>query len=86
MDSFITLNSNSFKCHTKRVAFFKLLRKHKAIGFIQESHTISHNEPELKAEWEGEILASHGTSNSAGVIIFMPKGTVYENIFRDNDG
>ena len=86
MDSYITLNVNGFSSLPKRLATYRLLRKHKAIGLLQETHTIESDEKLIENEWGGSVLASHGSKNSKGVMILMPKNLNYENIFRDDEG
>ena len=85
-DAYITLNVQGFKSQTKRHACYTLLKRHKSIGFLQETWTSEIDEAMIKREWGGTLIASHGTNKSCGVIILIPKDLIIEDIFKDNEG
>ena len=87
MESSITINVRGFMGSlAKRLKTYGLCRKRKAIGMLQETHTLESDESKIRSEWEGEIICSHGTSKSAGVIILIPPNVSVENIFKDESG
>ena len=86
MDNFISVNVHGLGCPIKRQKLYRLLKREKAIGLVQESHTTKSDELTIKNEWGGEIVCSHGTSDSAGVLVLMPKDTIYEDVFIDEKG
>ena len=56
----------------KRRKLFHLLKNSKATIFLlQETHSTEEQEDNWKNDWDGEILFSHGTSNSRGTAILI---------------
>ena len=72
MKSYISLNINGFTNEVKRFAFYKLLKKHKAIGLLQETFTNDKDVEKIKSEWGQGVIASNGVGKSAGVMILIP--------------
>ena len=57
----------------KRRAIFDWLRQnHQGIIFLQETHSTKDTENIWKTQWGGQILFSHGKSNSSGVAVLFP--------------
>ncbi len=50
----------------QRKAIFEKLKKLNCISLLQETHSTNENENKWKNESEGNIIFSHGTSNSRG--------------------
>ena len=86
MDRYITINIQSFTTHPRRIAVYNLLRKHNAVGLLQETYTNSEDEKTIKSEWGEEVIASHGKGKSSGVLILLPSSIAYENVFKDDEG
>ena len=61
--------------HKRQRIFHYLQHKvnKEGIFFIQEAHSTKDDEEEWIADWGGDLLFSHGTSLSAGVIIAFNK-------------
>ena len=83
-------NVNGLADNTKRVAVFnKLKRKGQAIFLLQETHSTSLMERNWKRDWGGgDIVFSHGTSNSRGVAILFSEeytGKIVKK-YCDGDG
>ncbi len=74
---------------SKRRQVFQYIRLKKAdICILQESHSTKKMEKIWKAEWGGEILYSHGLSNSRGVCLLFKPGLIFtaHDIKRDTQG
>ena len=71
---------------TKRLKTYDICRKNKAIGMLQETFTSAEDESIISSEWGGEIVCSHGTKKSAGVILLFPPNVNFENIVKDDAG
>ena len=90
------LNITSYKCNglgqkPKRIKIFKYLkREYKGLICLQETYST----PKIEKKWAKEMghqykfYFSHGTSNSKGVCIIVPKPLVKNitNIHHDNEG
>jgi exonuclease III len=89
---FLSLNANGLRNDSKRKSLLRWLKLyHQAeekIVFLQETHTNTTNEKAWKNDWTGDVIFSHGTNDSKGAAILLPKDTEYleENIYRDIDG
>jgi exonuclease III len=89
---FLSLNANGLRNDSKRKSLIRWLKIHhqaeNKIVFLQETHTNSANEKSWKNDWTGDVIFSHGTNDSKGAAILLPKDTEYleENIHRDPDG
>ena len=69
-----SLNANGLKDDVKRRAVFrKLQNKCKGIIFLQETHSTPEVEHVWRNEWGGDIVFSHGESNSRGVAVLFPR-------------
>ena len=55
----------------KRRKIFNFYRPRADIILIQESHSEANTISIWKNEWGGQILASHGETNSKGVIVLV---------------
>lgn len=91
MDPFkiITLNVNGIRLPSKRRALFTSLRKTKAdFILLQETHSTHNDEVVWRAEWGGEIIFSHGRSNSKGVAILIKRSISLDitHLYLDTDG
>ena len=73
-----TVSIHSFNCRGlqekhKRILLFNWLKKYQGIIFLQETHCSRAHELTWKREWGGDIIFSHGTTNSRGVAVLIPK-------------
>ena len=68
--------------------FLWLQEKGTGIFMLQETHSTVKTETEWKKQWDGQIMFSHGLSNSRGVAILFSKNiiTSISNIQRDSSG
>ena len=84
-----TRNVDGLRDNKKRRKLFQLLEhSEENIFLLQETHTTVDSEQDWKDEWDGEIIFSHGSSNSRGVAILI-KSTVTITINKrdiDQDG
>ena len=65
-----SFNVRGLSGETKRIAIFKWLKTSKGnIHFLQETHSTTKCVKSWEREWDGEIIFSHGASNSRGVAI-----------------
>ena len=70
----ISLNVKGISNFKKRRTIFTWSRKRNAdITFLQETHSTLQTMIQWKNEWDGELIASHGSFNSRGVAIFDKK-------------
>ncbi len=77
----ISINVRGLKNIVKRKAILLFCKEQKAnIIFLQETHSGTTDEKLWKQQWGDEILFSHGTSHSAGVMILFNRlpGTIIE--------
>lgn len=80
--SFVSINVRGLKNIVKRKAFFLFCKEQQAnCFFLQETHSGIADEKFWKQQWGDEILFSHGTSYSAGVMVLFNKfpGKVIEH-------
>ena len=88
----LSFNANGLRNDSKRKSLLRWLKVyHQAEGkiiFLQETHTNVANEKAWEKDWDGDIIFSHGTNNSKGTAILLPKDTEYlkEDIHRDLEG
>ena len=83
----ISLNVRGIRDNNKRRSIFDYYRKKCDILCLQETHS-DEDISIWQHEWGGKAFASHGTSNSRGVLILFNKsfkGNVVKQ-FADNDG
>ena len=68
----LSLNVKGFGDKNKCISVLRWLkkRKHKII-FIQEAHCCKDVEKIWKREWEGNMIFSHGTTNSRGCMVLL---------------
>jgi len=85
-----TFNVNGIGNHKKRSRVFEWLKqKPENIILLQETHSTKEVEREWKIEWGGEIIFSHGQSNSTGVAILLGSQYTTDNItqvYNDMNG
>ncbi len=53
------------------------------VVFLQETHSNDENEIEWNRWWEGNLVLSHGTNNSAGVAILFKKGLNVDILYTE---
>ena len=84
----ISINVRGLGDPIKRRAIFNFYRARAEIICVQETHSQQEQEVIWKAEWGGDILFSHGTSQSRGVCFLLPKGMLenVKSIERDDIG
>ena len=90
------ININSFNCRglrdekKRRAVFNWLYSKHSGIVLLQETHSKETDEQLWASEWGGQIFFSHGTNQSRGVAVLLPKNMkercVITGIERDQSG
>lgn len=69
---FSSLNVRGLKNNIKRKAIFLFCKEIKAnLILLQETHSNKDDEKFWKQQWGDNILYSHGTSHSAGVMILF---------------
>ena len=77
---FVSLNVKGFSNFHKRKTIYTWCRKKNAdFFFLQETHSKKEGETRWKGEWGGgggEVIMSHGSSNSRGVVILIKKGVI----------
>lgn len=87
--SFNSFNTRGLGDVVKRKLIFTwLYENHKGITLLQETHSTANTEKLWKKQWDGEIVFSHGTSNSRGVATLFSSNlqyTIMGNI-TDNEG
>ena len=91
----INLCLKSFNCRglrnkIKRQSIFNWLNdQNKSICLLQETHSCELDEKQWQLEFNGDIFYSHGTCNSKGVAILIPKSLKTEleikNTYKDKD-
>ena len=84
-----SFNTRGLSNKNKRQMVFAWLQNNfKGVIFLQETHTTEISEATWRHEWSGDVYFSHGTSNSRGVAILIPKGIniLIHNVTRDNSG
>ena len=71
------LNTRGLGDSKNRKAVFLLLQeKGTGIFMLQETHSTVNTESDWKRQWDGQIVFSHGLSNSRGVAILFSKNIV----------
>uniref|UniRef100_A0A3B5R4A8 Reverse transcriptase domain-containing protein n=1 Tax=Xiphophorus maculatus TaxID=8083 RepID=A0A3B5R4A8_XIPMA len=76
MDSFkvASLNLNGAREAGKRALIYQMMNQKKIdIIYLQETHSDCNTETDWGREWRGEVVLSHGTSQSAGVGFLFSK-------------
>ena len=84
-----SFNTRGLANNKKRNEVFQWLKRYNdGIILFQETHTDSVSEKYWQREWDGEIIFAHGTNNSKGVAILLPKNTDYEvkSVVTDENG
>ncbi len=73
---------------TKRQSIFNKIKNDNGIILLQETHSTVKTEKKWKNEWGGQIIFSHGTSNSRGVATLFPPNVDYTILekYSDNNG
>ena len=84
------LNVRGLKSDTvKRKKIFANFNKYRYdIVFLQETHSTNEIETTWAKDWNGQIIYSHGSSRSRGVVIMINKSLIehIKNIQRDTEG
>ncbi len=81
----VSFNVNGLRLKQKRIAILEKLRSLNAIILLQETHSHPDVESEWRNDWGGNILFSHGTSNSRGTAILMPNQMNYDILEETKD-
>lgn len=75
--SFVSINVRGLKNIVKRKAIFLFCKEQQAncflFFFLQETHSGIADEKVWKQQWGDDVLFSHGTSHSAGVMVLFNK-------------
>ena len=88
----ISVNVRGLRQKQKRTSIFDWLKRShagdKSIILMQETHSTSEIESLWESEWGSNIFFNHGTSNSSGVMIMMPRCHDYkiDYLFKDSSG
>ena len=82
----LSLNVRGLRNKVKRRAVFNYARQRADVICLQETHSVQNDELQWKLEWGGDILYSHGDSNSKGVCILLGSNLKYEKVSADTDG
>ena len=89
--SFICNNVKGIQAFSKRIKIFEYLKNYVTSNgfiFLQETHSSVKDEKVWSDEFEGQLLFSHGKTNSCGVAIAFvgTKALNILNMKRDNLG
>lgn len=72
--SVLSLNVRGLRDMVKRKALFLFCKRSEAdFIFLQETHSVEEDTKFWKTQWGNTVHYSHGSSNSAGVAIFLHK-------------
>ena len=85
----MSVNTRGLNDRKKRRSVFKWIKRGKIdICFVQESFSTHDSERIWKNEWGGEVIFSHGTNHSRGVLVLIrPRLDIkIVNSFTDNTG
>ena len=84
----LSLNARGLRDTLKRRKIFNYYRTRADFVCLQETHSCEKDTIIWESEWGGNILFSHGETNSRGICVLMPKGSVegITNIYRDLNG
>ena len=84
----VTLNVRGAKCEAKRRAIFDKYREITDLLILQETHSTPDEELIWRNQWGGEIIYSHGESNSHGVCVCYKKELkdCISNVYSSEDG
>ena len=72
--SILSLNVKGLRNNIKRNKIYHWIKENNgsnSIIFLQESHSDRKSEKLWKSQWNGEILFSHGTTHSCGVMTLI---------------
>jgi exonuclease III len=84
-----SLNVNGLQVKKKRDLVFKELTKYRSeILMLQETHSCALDERSYKVKWGNNVFFSHGTTQSKGICIIIPKDFKgdCEKIYSDLEG
>ena len=87
--SFLSINARGLNQARKRRQIFRWAHNSKAdVIFLQETYSTKAIEDVWKSEWGGQILFSHGTNHSRGVMILFNPRLDYQIVSSivDNNG
>ena len=84
----LSLNTRGIKDTVKRHAIFNFYRNKANLICLLETHSEEKIEKIWATEWGGDILFSHGQTNSRGICFLLPKGmlTNITNMQKDQCG
>ena len=87
----ITYNVRGLRDFKNRRKLFNYLKKHSSkqgIIFLQETRSTKEVEKFMKAQWGGQIMFSHGSNDSRGVLIAFCEGLHFsvEKEIKDSEG
>ena len=82
----ISLNAQGIRSFEKRKVVFRWLLKQKVdLCFLQETYSTKEVENNWKKQWKGEMLFSHGSEHSRGVLILITNSLEFELISVRSD-
>ena len=90
--NFVSVNVRGLRQRAKRYSIFEWLKRchlgEKSFTLLQETHSTPEIESLWETDWGNKIIFNHGSSNSRGVLILLPKGHDYkiDVLFKDNSG
>ena len=70
----LSINTRGLRDVIKRCSIFNFYRKKANIICLQETHSCIKDETIWSAEWGGDIIFSHGQTNSKRVCVLLTKG------------
>ena len=84
----VTANVRGIADKTKRKAILEYYRVKSDILILQETHSEDKDEYIWESEWGGDIIFNHGTSNSKGIMVLLPKGMKKQinNVYKCTNG
>lgn len=78
---FSSVNINGCREALKRTSLFDyIFMKKSSVVFLQETHTDVKNQIQWQSGWNGQVVLSHGSSNSAGVAILLGADFKEQNV------
>ena len=84
-----SLNARGIRDLHKRRSIFTWIEKQKSdITFLQETYSTPEIINDWKFQWRGEMIFSHGSNHSRGVLVLINEQLQYEinNIVIDDEG
>ena len=87
--TFLSLNVRGIRDKVKRRNIFEWCKsKGSDVVFLQETYSTVEVEERWKLEWDGQIIFSHGSNHSKGVMVLISSNSTFnfDNVVKDNDG